>query len=172
MVKSSIIHAYLALNHPFSDGNERIIRLLVNKYINKFIDYDLFIDNSIDDLEIYSKMLSNFREFSDDNLYFHYHLALINSSFNKFINYTKILYSKFYDIYWELYDVIPRSKLNEMTHFILVNNIFTISKLERDIKISRVTATKYAKNLYEKGIYKKERYKNGFIYKKDTEYRF
>lgn len=171
LIKAAIIHVYFALIHPFQDGNGRITRLLVNKYLSSQLDFDIYIDASIDSIEDYSKYLSCFTDNEKWPLYFTYHNNLVHNAFIRL----EERFEKLYDQWLQLLDlltdtVIPKSKYIDVISFIQSNNIFGIKDLEYSLSITRVTATKYTKELVRLGIYEEYDHTQGKLYSKTDQY--
>lgn len=173
ITKASLIHMYLALIHPFSDGNGRVIRILLNKYLSKAFEKDIYLDKYIlENIDLYKENLNAFR--SDDvNEKYKFIIFIANIMTKYFVDYNKLLFESLdkYETTFSLLkdnENIPKTKLDDLTLFIIKNSRYTISSMEHDLKITRATANKYSKIFYDLKIYDLDTHgkKNLFIRKK------
>ncbi len=176
IIKASLIHMYLALIHPFADGNGRVIRLVVNKYLSRTLGKDVYLDKYIlENMDLYKENLNLFR--SDDqrdkaqfpifvmNLLSNYRLEHVQTT-NKHLKLFEIIANKFIES-----GRIPHSKGEDITLFVVKNNLFTISQMENDLGMTRITANKYAKILVDLKLYEEQKSGKKNIYIKTNKYR-
>ncbi len=162
IIKASLLHMYLALIHPFSDGNGRVIRILLNKYLTKVLGKDIYLDKYIlDNIELYKENLNSFRsdDINEKNKFATFlmqllqkykmdHTYMLRDSLTSYVTTFKVLSKS---------GLLPDSKLDDVTLFIVKNYMFTISSMEHDLKITRATATKYTKILVDLKLYGEEK---------------
>lgn len=156
IIKASLIHMYLALTHPFLDGNGRVIRILFNKYLSKILGRDIYIDSVIlENLDLYKENLNKFRDGIEGKKNF---INYVNILLTKYKmdedNKMKSLYSKYFRINNSISKIkgIPSTKVNELSLFITKNKFLTIRLIESELNVSRITANKYAELLVENNL--------------------
>ncbi len=160
IIKMAIVHHWFESIHPFYDGNGRtgriinILCLILNELLEHPVLYlSRYIQNNKSD---YYRLLTQVREentWKDWILYMVKGVAVISRK-------TTYLIKNINDLFKE-YKIIVRSNHKFYSHD-LINNIFSfpytkIKFLEKDMNISRATATRYLDALANNQLLEKKR---------------
>jgi len=160
LIKMAISHAYFESIHPFYHGNGRtgriinILCLLLNDLLESPVLYlSRYILNNRSD---YYRLLQEVREQEDWENWIIYNLrgvSVISQQTKKLVRSINELFKQ--------YKSIIREKHKFYSHD-LINNIFShpytkVKFLERDMKISRATATRYLDTLVQEQLLEKNK---------------
>ncbi len=169
IIKSTLIHMYLALIHPFKDGNGRVIRLLFNKYLTKMLGFDVYLDKYIlENIDLYKENLNNFRSdnIHEVNSFAYFVCSLLGSYQNDHRKTLNELTKKFLSIKDKVDSIkdLKATMVEPLSGFIAKNKYFTIKTLEHDLNTTRVTATKYVDLLLKAKLVESKDGSRGRIY--------
>jgi cell filamentation protein, protein adenylyltransferase len=167
LVKMAIIHYQFESIHPFYDGNGRTGRIINVLYLvmNGLLDLPILylsryiVENKRD----YYKLLQEVRETESWECWIIYMLNAVEQISNE----TLVLIGKIRELMTEFKNTL-RSNYKFYSHELL-NNLFKhpytkIEFIQKDLGVSRITASKYLNQLANDGLLKKEKLGTGNYY--------
>ncbi len=159
IIKMAIIHHYFESIHPFYDGNGRTGRIINILYLiqNNLLDSPvLYLSKYILKYRSnYYKLLQEVRKKEYWTNWIIYILRSVSHTAKDTIQLIKQINSLFKDYKYSI------RKNHKFYSHDLINNIFTypytkVKLLEKEIKVSRATATRYLDLLAQDGVLKKQ----------------
>jgi Fic family protein len=156
LVKTAILHAQFESIHPFVDGNGRTGRLLIILYLiyNNLLSYPcLFISDYILRTRTYYYLAlqdgQNHKDFQSiveyltkailEKSQFSYHLIERIAELQKYYH-------------TEIQKQLPQIYSVELIEYLFINPFYSISNIQKYLKISRNTASKYLNLLVKSGL--------------------
>lgn len=161
LVKMAVIHHQFESIHPFYDGNGRAGRIINILYLvmNELLDLPvLYLSRFIiRDKSTYYKNLQDVRESNQWEPWLLYMLEGIEQTSKKTISLIQEIKRLMMGYKHDIRNQLPKIYSQD-----LINNLFKhpytkIEFMKNDLRVSRITATKYLDLLSEKGFLRKEK---------------
>lgn len=159
LIKMALIHHQFESIHPFYDGNGRTGRIINVLYLVKQRLLDtpvLYMSRHIIQTKAdYYRLLQSVRENDEWEEWVMYMLTAVEQTARDGISTVEAIRSALFDLKHRIRKQHPRLYSQD-----LINNLFShpytkIQFVERDLNVSRITATKYLNTLAESGFLEK-----------------
>ena len=161
LVKMAVIHFQFESIHPFYDGNGRTGRIINILYLvaQELLDLPvLYLSRHIiRDKSQYYERLQAVRDQQDWEGWLLYMLSAVAETAKETINLIEQIRAQMHTVKHRMRDELPKIYSQDLLNNMFCHPYTKIEYLERDLGVSRLTATKYLDQLCDKGFLRKRK---------------